>query len=157
MDPKLIEQYAGGGAKLSLAIRGLTEEDLHAVPVPDKWSTHQVVIHLGDAEAALADRIKRVIATDNPPLLAWDENQFAANLHYREQDALDAVKMIDLTRRQVARVLRKLPDAAFDRSGAHSEAGRLTLQDLVAKAVSHLDHHLHFINEKREKLGKSMW
>ena len=157
MDRKVIEQYASGGEKLSMAIRGLTSDDLHAVPVPGKWSTHQVVIHLADAEAAFADRMKRVIATDNPSLLAWDENQFAANLHYHEQDAQDAVKLIDLTRRQMARVLRKLPDAAFQRAGTHNEVGRLTLEQLVTKANSHLDHHLHFIYEKREKLGKSMW
>ena len=157
MDRKVIEQYASGGEKLSLAIRGLTNDDLHAVPVPGKWSTHQVVIHLADAEAALADRMKRVIATDNPSLLAWDENKFAANLHYHEQDAQDAVKLVDLTRRQMARVLRKLPDAAFQRVGTHNEAGPLTLEKLVTTANSHLDHHLHFIHEKREKLGKSMW
>jgi uncharacterized damage-inducible protein DinB len=142
---------------VSLAIRGLDEDDLNAVPVPGKWSTQQVVIHLADAELALADRIKRVIATDNPTLLAWDENKFAANLHYEDQSAADAVKLIDLTRRQTARILRKLPDEAFQRTGNHSEIGRVTLLDLVSKAVSHLDHHLKFVYEKREKLGKSMW
>lgn len=157
MDGKLIDQYASGGEKVSMAIRGLTDEDLHAVPVPGKWSTHQVVIHLADAEAAFADRIRRIIAHDSPPLLAWDENKFAAKLHYEEQDAHDAVAMIDLTRRQMARILRKLPGEAFGRAGIHDEAGRMTVADIVAKANSHLDHHLHFIYEKREKLGKSMW
>jgi uncharacterized damage-inducible protein DinB len=154
---ELIEKYAHGGERMSQSIRGLTREDMLATPGPGKWSIHQVVIHLADAEAALADRIKRVIATENPPLLVWDENQFAANLHYDEQSAEDAVALVDLTRRQVARILRKLPDAAFSRIGQHSEVGALKLQDLVEKAVSHMDHHLKFINDKRERLGKLMW
>jgi uncharacterized damage-inducible protein DinB len=128
-----------------------------ATPGPGKWSIHQVVLHLADAEAAFADRIRRIIATDNPPLLAWDENKFAANLHYDEQSAEDAVALVDLTRKQVARILRKLPDAAFSRTGQHSEVGPLKLQDLVEKAVSHMEHHLKFINDKRERLGKLMW
>ncbi len=126
-------------------------------PIPGKWSTHQVVIHLADAESALADRIRRVIATDNPPLLAWDENRFMANLFYNDQSAEDAVTLVALTRLQVAKILRNLPDSAFARFGQHNEAGQLTLLDLVTKANHHLDHHLKFIQEKREKLGKSMW
>jgi len=154
MTPALIEQYERGGQTLRQAVHGLTRDELQAVPIPGKWSTQKVVIHLADAEAAFADRIRRIIATDNPTLLAWDENQFAANLLYSEQSAEDAVTMIDLTRRQTARILRKLPDTAFARSGQHSESGKQTLEEVIDKVVRHLDHHLKFIAEKRAKLGK---
>ena len=154
MTRELIEQYERGGQKLGQAILGMTHAELLAVPIPGKWSTQQVVIHLADAEAAFADRIRRIIASDNPPLLAWDENQFAARLFYSEQSAEDAVTMIDITRRQLTRVLLKLPNAAFSRTGEHSESGKLTLEDVVGKAVWHMDHHLKFIAEKRAKLGK---
>ena len=157
MNEELIEQYARGGEKLSLAIRGLGRDDLRAVPIPGKWSTQQVVIHLADAEAALADRIKRVIAMDEPALLAWDENKFAANLHYNDQSAQDAVASVDLTRRQIVRILTALPASAFQRAGIHNERGRQTLLDILNFAVWHLDHHLKFIYEKREKLGKMSW
>lgn len=157
MDRDQIEQYADGGRKLEMALRGLTAEDMDAAPGPGEWSTHQVVIHLADAEAALADRIRRLIATDEPTLHAWDENAFMANLHYGEQSAADAVTLIEVTRRQVARVLRKLPDAAFDRTGTHTETGKLTLGQVVEKANGHLHHHLKFIADKRERLGKLMW
>jgi hypothetical protein len=63
MDPKLIEKFAGGGEQLSLAIRGLTRDDLLAVPAPDanvgKWSIQQVVIHCMDSDLIAVDRIKR--------------------------------------------------------------------------------------------------
>jgi uncharacterized damage-inducible protein DinB len=154
---ELIDKYANGGEKLAQAIRGLTDEDMRATPGPGNWSTHQVVIHLADAEAALADRMKRVIASDSPALLAWDENKFAANLFYDEQSAQDAVTQVEAMRRQVARILRKLPDSAFARVGQHSDVGPLTLQKLVETANSHLDHHLKFIYDKRERLGKLMW
>jgi hypothetical protein len=157
MDRKLIDEFERGGDKIRLAIRGLTAEDLFQAPVPGKWSTHQVLIHLMDSEIAYADRIRRVLATDNPPLQAWDENKFAANLHYHDHSAEDAVLIIDALRRQNALLLRKLPDSAFDRAGMHSEIGRITLRDVVTKAVSHLDHHLKFVAEKREAMGKLVW
>jgi hypothetical protein len=80
-----------------------------------------------------------------------------AALHYDAQSIEDAVALVDLNRRQLARVLRKLPTAAFARVGTHSEAGRKTLLDLVIGADKHLEHHLKFIAGKRERMGKLMW
>ena len=51
-------------------------------------------MHLADAEAAFADRIRRIIAEDDPVLLAWDENKFAERLMYAEQSAADAVALV---------------------------------------------------------------
>ena len=157
MTPEAIEHYAAGGQRLSLAIRGLEAADLALTSEPGTWSIQQLVVHVADAELALADRMKRVIATDNPPLLAWDENAFMAALRYDQQSVDDAVALVDLTRRQVGRILRALSAAAFDRAGVHSEAGHLTLADLVVRADKHLDHHLAFVAGKRERMGKLMW
>ena len=157
MTGEQVEHYAGGGLRLGQAVRGLTADDMMVGGSPGTWSIHRLVVHIADAELALADRIKRVIATDEPPLLAWDESAFMVALHYDAQSADDAVALVDLTRRQVARVLRRLPPAAFDRVGLHSEAGRMTLADLVARADKHLDHHLTFVAGKRERMGKLMW
>ena len=154
MNHPLIETFSTGGQKLRQAIASLSHDELLAVPIPGKWSTQQVVIHLADAEAAFADRIRRVIASDNPALLAWSENDFAKHLHYTEQSAEDAVTVIDLTRRQLAIVLRLLPNETLKRTGQHSERGQQTLEDILNFAVNHLDHHLKFIAEKRAKLGK---
>jgi uncharacterized damage-inducible protein DinB len=152
MNRDLIEQYATGGDLLAEAVKGLTLQQLLAVPIPGKWSTQQVLIHLADAEAAFADRIRRIIAMDGPALLSWDENKFSARLHYNEQSADDAVAMVVLTRRQLGRVLRLLPDQDFRRAGEHSEKGRQTLEDVLKFAVMHMEHHLKFVAEKRAKI-----
>jgi hypothetical protein len=157
----LIAHYSRGGEQLSLAIRGLTREDLFQAPPdnPDvgKWTIQQVVLHLMDCELVYADRIKRVIAEDNPSLLAFDENKWAKNLCYDEQLADDAVKLVELTRRQIGRTLTKLPDSAWQRSGMHSESGKKTLLNLIEGANKHLEHHLKFIHAKRAATGKEMW
>jgi hypothetical protein len=158
---ELIEHYAGGGEKLALAIRGLTGEDLLSVPDPaakvGRWSIQQVVIHCMDSDLVSIDRLKRMIAEDNPTLIGYDENKFAANLFYDEQPAEDAVKMVDLARKTFARVLRKLPASAFQRAGTHNERGRVTVGDYLKAAADHLDHHIKFIHDKRAHMGKEMW
>jgi uncharacterized damage-inducible protein DinB len=158
---ELIDTYADGGDKLRMSIRGLLPEDLLAKPDKDAgvglWSIQQVVIHLLDCDQVFADRIKRVIAEDNPSLPAFDENQWAAALNYDERSAEEATTIFDLARKQIASILRKLPDTAFERAGTHSERGRMTLTDLLNYATRHLDHHLKFIHAKRAKMGKEMW
>jgi len=161
MDPKLIEKFAAGGEQLSMAIRGLTREDLLAVPAPDanvgKWSIQQVVIHCMDSDLIAVDRIKRMVAEENPSLIGYDENKFVQNLFYDEQDAEIAVQLVDLNRKQFARVLRKLPDAALQRKGTHNERGPLTAGKYIQSTIEHLDHHLTFIHAKRANMGKEMW
>jgi hypothetical protein len=157
MTRDLIEQYARGGERLRMAIRGLTQEDLLAAPIPGKWSTLQVVIHLQDSDLIAADRMKRVIAEDNPTLIGFDENMFVANLAYDKQSAEDAVTILDLNRKQFALVLRTLPNSAWTRVGTHNERGVLTLGHLLQTYTNHLEHHLKFIHEKRKAMGKEVW
>jgi len=162
MNRDVIDHYAHGGEKLALAVRGLTKEDLLAPPPQDepsvgKWTIQQVVLHLADCEGVFADRVKRLISEDNPTLLAFDENKWAAALHYAAQSAEDAVRQVELARKQLGAVLGQLPESAFQRSGTHSEAGKVTLEQVLKKANDHLEHHIKFIHAKRAKMGKEMW
>jgi hypothetical protein len=153
----LIDQFEAGGQKVKAAIAGLSREDLLAFPVPGTWSIQQIIIHLQDADAVALDRMKRIIAEDKPPLLiGFDENKYVANLFYAEQSAQEAVVLIDLSRRQFAQVLRRLPELAWSRFGIHNERGKLTLLETLQIYTKHLEHHLKFAHEKRGKLGKPL-
>ena len=161
MNAELIDHYAAGGEKLAMAIRGLTREDLVCLPAPDanvgKWSIQQVVIHCMDSELICADRLKRMIAEDNPALIGYDENKFVKNLFYDEQAADVAVQIVDLNRKLFANVLRRLPESAFGRKGTHNERGVITVGGYLQSTIDHLEHHIKFIHAKRANMGKEMW
>lgn len=157
MDRELIDQYENGGTKLKQSIVGLLPEDLNVYPVPGTWSIRQIVAHLVDADLVYGDRIKRVICDDAPTLLAYDENKWATGLQYEMQPTEIGVELFDLNRKHVAATLRLLEDDAFARTGHHTERGPMTLAELIESAVKHLEHHVKFVYDKREKLGKLMW
>ena len=161
MDRELIEHYANGGDKLSMAIRGLTREDLLCPPDPDwnvgKWTIQQVVLHAVDSDLVSTDRLKRMIAEDNPTLIGYDENKFVANLFYDDQPAEQAIALLDANRKLFTTVLRKLPAKAWERKGTHNERGALTVGGYLKSTVDHLEHHINFIHKKRAKMGKEMW
>jgi uncharacterized damage-inducible protein DinB len=156
MDRSLIEQYADGGPLLVRSIAGLTDADWSAHPVPGTWSLREIVLHLMDSDLIASDRMKRIIALDNPTLLAYDEAAFARSLGYNESDAAMAVNVFAQNRALTAAVLRRLPDAAFARHGTHNERGPMTLAALVSMYIQHLNHHLDFFRQKRALLGKPL-
>jgi uncharacterized damage-inducible protein DinB len=151
--PQLIEAYLAGTQTLRRAVAGMNRDQATARPVAGKWSTLEVVCHLTDFEPIYADRMKRVIAEERPTLLGADENRFAAALGYQDRDLEEELTIIEQTRRQMARILRKLPEAALQRVGVHNERGSLTLEQLLTSVTKHILHHVKFIEEKRRALG----
>jgi len=151
MNRHVIARYAAGGPIVSYAVSGLTAEQESACPGPGDWSLAQVVAHILDADLVFSDRIKRVLAEENPTLQPFDERAWIERLP--AGPTAEAAELFAANRRHVLRLLEKAPDADFARAGSHPEAGRLTLAALVAKAISHLDHHLRFLYGKRANLG----
>lgn len=151
--PQLIDNYLAGVPTLRKAVAGMSRDQLVARPVSGKWSTLEVVCHLADFDPILADRMKRVIAEDNPTLLGANENHFAAALAYHDRDLDEELAIIERTRTQMARILRTLAPETLKRVGTHNERGPRTLEQLITTATNHIPHHVQFIIEKRKALG----
>jgi hypothetical protein len=156
-----IDHFEQAGDRLRTAIAGLMAEDLLWKPPADsdvgQWSIHQIIIHLMDSDLIGIDRMKRIIAEENPTLLGYNENLFATRLFYEEQSIADAIAILDMSHKLFAGVLRRLPESAYARIGQHTEAGEVTLGTQLKKYNEHFDHHLSFIHKKRAKMGKEMW
>jgi hypothetical protein len=150
---KMINEYLSGPAILRKAVSGLNADQLLARPIPDKWTILEAVCHLADFEIICADRIKRVIAEDEPTMFGGDPDAFAARLAYQKRDLKDELAIVDLMRKQVAVILGELKDQDFQRHGIHSEYGPLTLETILMRVTNHIPHHVRFIEEKRKALG----
>ena len=116
----------------------------------------EIVVHLTDSDEIAIDRMKRIVIEDNPTQLYADESAYIERLYPHEQSLDDALTLFETGRRQFARVLRKLPDSAFDRVGTHNKKGRVTLGEMVQSYVDHVQDHMKFLVAKREKLGKPL-
>ena len=150
---QLIDDYLAGPAILRKAVAGMNREQLLARPVAGKWSTLEVTAHLADFDPILAMRMKSILAEDKPQLLAADENRFAAALAYHDRDLEEELAIIEHTRSQMARILRKQPEEALQRVGVHNRLGPVTLERFLTMAGRHITHHVQFIAEKRQALG----
>lgn len=149
----LIAEYLAGPHKLQAAVADMTREQLLAQPVAGKWSTHQCVCHIADFEPVYLDRIKRVIAQEEPTMFGGDPDLFAARLFYDARDTAAELQLIAACRVHLGAILKQLAPADFQRKGIHNEAGPLTLEKLLRNVTNHIPHHIAFIEEKRKALG----
>ena len=112
----------------------------------------QLVVHMLDSDLAAGHRMKRMAAEEVPLLIAYDESAFAAKL-YEGVDVNLACELFRLNRLHTGEMLRRLPSEAFVRTGIHNQRGKVTLAEMVAIYVHHMDHHAPFANAKRVALG----
>ena len=150
---ELLDAYLAGPRAVRTAVADMSPEQLRARPVAGKWSALEVVCHLADFDPIIADRIKRVLSHDRPSLLGADEALFAKTLAYHDRDVNEELTILEVTRAQLARILRSMPPEAFQRVGVHDERGELTVEKLLTLATNHIPHHVAFLAEKRQALG----
>jgi GNAT superfamily N-acetyltransferase/uncharacterized damage-inducible protein DinB len=149
----LVADYEAGPDLLQAAVAGMTRDQLLARPVASRWSTLEVVCHVCDSEQFFADRLKRTLAMSRPLLLGADPEHYPTAVRYHDRDVEEELALVTLTRRQVARVLKRVPEGAWQRTAVHNEGGLVTLRQLVLHATRHLKHHVAFIAEKRQALA----
>lgn len=152
----MIDEYLAGPDELRQTVHELSETQLDARPIAGRWSIRQVVSHIADCEVVYIDRMKRVIAEDNPTLSNLDPPVFADMLAYEQRDLEEELQLIAAGRRHMGRILRALATpACLQRTGVHSTDGSLTLEELLRRITGHIPHHIKFIAEKRAALASA--
>lgn len=149
----LIEVYSEQVKLLRRSVQGMNNRHAKMRPIPGKWSTLEVLCHLADMECVFAERMRRVITEDRPPLPNADENVYQRMLAYNERFADEELEVIKAVRQQMSRILAVQDKEIWKRVGLHPEAGELSLEDLVRKCVAHMAHHVKFIEDKRRAMS----
>ena len=137
---KLVDQYKDGYRAVSEALLGATDEELNARPAPGKWSAREIVHHLADSELTSAIRLRTLIASDNPKITGYDQDEFARRLYYDRplEASLEAFKA---ARRSTAEILDRLTEAEWQRAGTHTEHGRYDVARWLEIYAAHAHQH----------------
>ncbi len=150
---ELIAAYRRGPGLVASAIEGMDADALRARPLEGKMSSLEVLGHIADCEQFLADRMKRTIATNKPLLMGVDAGHYLDRLHYHERDPRLDLRLIEVTREQMAGDLARLTPNEWLREAVHSETGLVTLRQLLLHSIRHFESHVDAIHEKRAALG----
>jgi hypothetical protein len=153
--PDLLERYRRGPELLAVVLTGVFGEEEDFIPAPGKWSIRQIVAHLADAELVGAHRMRAVIAENNPRLTAFDQDAWSRNLDYAHRKPKQSLETFRRLRAETHDLLKLLPEAAYSRTGDHSENGPMTLLQLVEGYVGHTENHARQLQAIREEYKRS--
>ena len=143
---KLIAQYRDGYAAIAEALLKITDEELAARPGPGKWSVREIVHHLADSEMTAAVRLRLLLAVDRPVISGYDQDTFAARLHYdRPHEA--SLSAFRYARECTAQLLECLSEEDWLREGTHSESGAYSVSRWLEIYSAHAHSHARQIVE----------
>ncbi|KQL53921.1 hypothetical protein AN964_10705 [Heyndrickxia shackletonii] len=139
---ELIKEYSLGFTMLREAIEGLTDEEMRYKPGPDKWSIHQIIIHVTDSEISSTSRLKKVLAEHEPILNSFDQDAWANNLGYDLLDREQYMLLFKLLRCSMQPILEHLTSEQSKRVGVYEDQGRFTFKQLLEYRVQHVRDHI---------------
>ena len=146
---ELLERFRRGPELVAAAVTGAAGAELDYIPAPGKWSVRQILCHMADAEIVGAARFRRLIAEDNPTLVAYDQDAWARNLDYGRRRIAQALETFRQMRAENYELLKSLPEEAFERQGTHSVRGRVSLLDMLRVYARHAEQHAEQIRAVR--------
>src|SRR5438132_297639 len=94
-----IEQYGKDYEALKEKIESLSPDEILFKPAPEKWSAHEMVVHIADAEANSYVRLRRALAEPGQPAMAYDQDKWAGMLDYHSQSLQDHLELFRLLRK----------------------------------------------------------
>ena len=143
---RLIALYRDGYRAVVEALHGGDEEALSAKPAPNKWSAREIVHHLADSEMAAGIRLRLLLAEDRPTIHAYDQDTFAARLHYdRPHEA--SLEAFRYARETTAQILDRLTEEEWLREGTHTEVGAFSVTRWLEIYGNHAHRHARQIVE----------
>lgn len=150
----LLERFRRGPELLAVVTTGVFGEEEDFVTAPGKWSVRQIIAHLADAELVGAHRMRQVIAEENPTLIAYNQDDWTANLDYSRRKPKTSLETFRRIRAENHELLKGLDEAAYARVGNHTENGTMTLRQLVEGYANHAESHARQLQEIREQYKK---
>jgi hypothetical protein len=147
---KLIDQYKDGYRVVAEALAGAPDDELDTSPAPGKWTAREIVHHLADSEMTSAIRLRLLVATPNPQIVGYDQDEFARKLYYRDRPIEASLDAFNAARRTSAELLDRLSEAEWLREGTHSEVGRYSVERWLEIYAVHAHGHADQIRVARD-------
>jgi hypothetical protein len=137
-----IAAYGEAYELLAGAMKQFPKEMWQYKPGPDRWSIHEIIVHLADSEANSYIRCRRFIAEPGSWVMGYDENRWGNSLNYHGQNPEDALELFRLLRRMSYFLVKDLPDAVWANTVDHSENGIMSMDDWLSIYTDHVAQHL---------------
>ena len=143
----LVERLNAFTPALHRDVEGLSEFVLTYRPKESEWSIKEVCGHLCDDAQILHRRLFTMINLEEPRLDPWDQHELVRE---RSAGAVRIEKLLAEFSAQRAETVEMLADLVhwnWARQGRHPSHGRLSIRQLVDRAIAHEEAHMEQLRE----------
>jgi SAM-dependent methyltransferase len=112
-------------------------------PAPTTWSPLEYGCHVRDVHRIFAERVRLMLAEDDPAFANWDQDVTAAEDRYDLQDPAVVYGELAEAARAMADLLRSVEDAQWSRTGRRSNGSFFTVDTIGRYYLHDIVHHLH--------------
>ncbi|MFZ0637189.1 MAG: DinB family protein [Candidatus Acidiferrales bacterium] len=150
-----LESFGRAPALLSAALRQFPKKMWLYKASAERWSIHEIILHLADNEANSYIYCRRMIAEPGSRVLAYNPAVWAGSLGYFHQSTKEALEIIRRLRRMTYNVLIALPEAVWTNAVQTPEQGALTLDAWLERQERHIPHHIDQMRENYDGWAKT--
>lgn len=144
-----IESYGRAYDQLAAALKEFPREMWQFKPAPDRWSVHEIIVHLADSEASSYLRCRFFIAEPGKPVMPYDQDVWTQKLDYHAQSTEDALQLFRWLRKMSYDLIKNLPESAWSSHLQHPEHADYTFDRWLDIYERHTGSH---INQMRKNL-----
>jgi len=138
----MLDSFGRGPALLSAALRQFPKKMWLYKPSAERWSIHEIILHLADSEAGSYVRCRQLIAQPGAPIEKFDTARWAGTLGYFHQSTREALEIICRLRRMTHHLLTAVPEPVWLHAVDHPGQAEITLEQWVERQERHIPRHV---------------
>lgn len=138
--PNLLRDNAHGWSAV------LARPSVRQRPDPSTWSDLEYAAHVRDAHRIFTERLRLMLADDDPEFADWDQDATAVEQRYGDQDPAVVASELASGAEVVAAAFAAVPPHRRGRTGRRSDGSVFTVESLARYFVHDPVHHLHDVN-----------
>lgn len=146
-DIELLEAMNQFGSGYMLASEEQMNRLGHQIYAPGKWTIHDIIQHIIDAERIFVYRALRFARKDNTKLPGFDENLFAASASASRRSLDGLLEEFAAVRNATICMFRSFDDEELMSTGISSNA-EISVLALGFTLTGHVIHHMNVIQER---------
>jgi hypothetical protein len=139
---QMLESFGRAPALLAAALRRLPKKMWLYKPAKDRWSIHEIILHLADSEASSYVRCRHLIAEPGKSVAEFDAARWAGSLGYFHQSTREALEIIRRLRKMTYQLLATIPEPVWSHTVSHHAEGQLSLEEWIERQEKHIPHHI---------------
>jgi hypothetical protein len=111
-------------------------------PEDDTWSALEYACHVRDVYLLYDERVRRMLAEDDPTFANRDQDAAAVEGRYAEQDPAVVAEELAAAAEAMAATFDAVEDVAWDRPGRRDDRARFTIDTLARYMIHDPVHHI---------------